>query len=234
MPPGATRVRRWGKSPRRADCSACPEPRAGSTTIRWASQVAFAGREAELPEQPRHVPGVGLGRGVPPPGLRVELRLGDRPPGEEAAVPEVVRLEWAAQPLLDERGHLRRERRGDDGLEQGAEPRLRDLVVELEPPVHLGRGERRVLVRAPCGLEVPEKERIPGVRLAVGADRQRRHTLAGLRRRTRLDLCRRRHRDHVAHRVPVQARIVDHRPGNLLGHDALHGCADEPLALEAC
>ena len=98
--------------------------------------------EAESLQQARHVLRVRLGGRVALPGERVELGLRVAGPGEEAAVPEVVRLERPAQPLADQLGDARHQRRGDDGLEQRAEPRLGNLVVEPEAPVHLGGGER--------------------------------------------------------------------------------------------
>ena len=86
--------------------------------MRSASHLAFAGVKPS-PREPRHVLRVRLRGGVALPGQRIELRLGEARTGEEAGVPEVVRLEQPPSRSPDQRRHLRDQRRVDDRLQQG-------------------------------------------------------------------------------------------------------------------
>ena len=161
-----------------------------------------------------------------------QLRLGILRPRQKAAVPDVVRLERPTEPLLDERGHARHERRRNDALEQLLDARFGNLPVELEPPVDLGRREWRVLVRATRRAEVGEDHRVSRVLFPIA----RRHCLDGalsLRFHLfRLDLLGGSGGDAARVDEPVEPRVVDHRTRDRLCDDLLHDCCNEPLPRE--
>ena len=137
----------------------------------------------------------------------VEVRLAVAAPRLEAGIPDVERLQLAAQALLDQAGEVFDFLRLQRGDEQRLDLLLGDLALQVELPVDvrpIGRAERIDLAHR---VKDVEELRVAGVRLAVG--------------RSILDL--------VVDRIPEHVGVVDHRRRDLLADDPLHDLEYHPL-----
>ena len=158
MPLVPTRVRRCALADRMLAPSACPEPRAGSTTMLFARYSARSWREAELHQQIWNVLLVRVGGRILLAHDLIQLRFRVCAARTKAVVPDVEWLEWTTKPSLRPASPFQRTDGDDRTCSSICLTRvLRYLATFVEPARNQSRRGRRIWIGLPHGLEIQQQ-----------------------------------------------------------------------------